>query len=223
MCLAWFFSLIEIGELLEFEGCIHWVFQRIVIIPADRATHTPEPAVNDALTIFHTISVVFVRSQNVWICWTHFHCSRRKDTLTSWWLGCAGFWMKVMSRLVGHDLDFGQTFYIPLIDSFHLYHFVHWFIHRGNIWTHTWPAPSICGFLAALVKNEWFVYFNLSQSRLNYIAPASRGHGFKPTQLLKLRSWLWESWLYLISYPQFYIRLSCKLPNVMYGFSHDDL
>lgn len=68
VCLACFFSLIEIGELLEFEGCIHWVFHRIVIIPADRATHTPEPAVNDALTIFHTISVVFVRSQNVWIC-----------------------------------------------------------------------------------------------------------------------------------------------------------
>ena len=29
---------------------------------------------------------------------------------------------------------------------------VYWFIHHGNIWTHKWPAPTIFGFIAQLVR-----------------------------------------------------------------------
>ena len=33
-----------------------------------------------------------------------------------------------------------------------IYHYVHWFIHLGNIWTHKWPAANISGFIAQLVR-----------------------------------------------------------------------
>ena len=33
------------------------------------------------------------------------------------------------------------------------YHFVHWFIHHHEkIWTHKWPAPTICRFTAQMLR-----------------------------------------------------------------------
>ena len=48
------------------------------------------------------------------------------------------------------ELNFSNCAEIHLFDSYVI--LVYWFIHHGSIWTHKWPAPTICGFIAQLVR-----------------------------------------------------------------------
>ena len=33
-----------------------------------------------------------------------------------------------------------------------IYHYIHWFIHHGNTWTHKWPTTNIC---SRFIKLSW--------------------------------------------------------------------